>query len=103
MRIKHFSGYGTVNAIKIEKKVVNKTTLYVENLLKVKVTGNHERGLTRSFDDPYLIYNWIVKRFERKPVDFLTVEYSVINNQYETIDGIETETAVYIIRYTTHY
>ena len=102
MKIKHFSGYGTVNAKKIEKRVTQKTTIFAENLLKVKITGNHEQGLTRHFYDPYLIYNWIVKRFERKPVDFLTVEYSVINNQYETIDGIETETAVYVITYVTH-
>ena len=57
MKIKHFSGYGSVNA-----KYVKKTTwtgLYGEMFERryVVVTGNHERGLYSDYMDNNDIYN----------------------------------------------
>ena len=54
MRIKHWAGYGCVNARKVK-----------ENnpfILHIKVEGNHECGLVR--EDEYELYNWLVKRFD---------------------------------------
>ena len=53
MKIKHWQGYGTVNAVKIKDK--NFT-------LSVKVSGNHEWGLRR--DDIYDLFGWLVKKFD---------------------------------------
>ena len=53
MRIKHFYGYGCVDAktIKRVKRDGNIEDRYVE------VTGNHERGLSSTYMTNYDIYN----------------------------------------------
>ena len=62
MKIKHFAGYGTVNAKKISKTQKNgKTKLVVE------VTGNHEYGLQR--DDPYTLKLWLINRFDKSAIN----------------------------------
>ena len=90
MRIKHFSGYGTVNAKKISKTENDKHVLLV-----VKVTGDHEWGLTRPFHDPYLIANWLVAKFEKSAFDYLSVNYDCLSG-YE--NGLK-EYAIYTITY----
>ena len=92
MKIKHFSGYGIVNAKKISKTENDKQVLLI-----VKITGDHEQGLTRSFHDPYLIANWIVKKFEKNEFDYLSVNYDCLSG-YE--NGLN-EYAVYTITYET--
>jgi hypothetical protein len=54
MKIKHWQGYGSVNAVKIKDK---------KHTLHVKVSGNHEYGLERN--DMYDLYNWLIKRFDK--------------------------------------
>lgn len=54
MRIKHWQGYGLVNAVKVKD---DSCTLHV------KVTGDHEQGLER--EDAYDLYNWLVKKFDK--------------------------------------
>lgn len=61
MKIKHWQGYGTVNAIKIKDKSCT---------LHVQVTGNHECGLERN--DQYDLFNWLVKRFDKTIPDYQT-------------------------------
>lgn len=58
MKIKHWQGYGCVNAVKIKDKTCT---------LHVRVTGNHECGIRR--DDEYDLYNWLVKRFDKSIPD----------------------------------
>lgn len=55
MKLKHWQGYGTVNATK------EKTDR--GELLHIKVTGEHECGLAR--EDDYDVFNWLVKRFDK--------------------------------------
>lgn len=55
MKIKHFAGYGTVNATKI--KDTNHT-------LHIRVEGDHECGVKRN--DLYDVFNWLVKRFDKQ-------------------------------------
>lgn len=59
--IKHWAGYGTVKAGTVKDGSCR---------LHVRVEGLHERGLVQ--EDPYTLYNWIVKRFDRTVPDYLT-------------------------------
>ena len=59
MRIKHFAGYGCVEA----KRIPNASCT-----LHVHVEGDHEWGLRR--DDDYDLFNWLVKRFDRSVTDY---------------------------------
>ena len=58
MKIKHWQGYGTVNAKRIKRTekdgVVN---------LHIQVRGNHEWGIEH--DDTYDFVNWFGKRFAK--------------------------------------
>ncbi len=75
MRIKHFMGYGSVNA----KVVGKKTKTDVENgrLLKtliINVWGNHECGLDRSeYKDD--INDWLVKKVAKKDIDYKDITH----------------------------
>lgn len=62
MKLKHFAGYGTVNATRIRD---NKQT---GAALHIQVKGNHECGLVR--DDEYDLFNWLVKRFDKSETDY---------------------------------
>ena len=54
MKLKHWQGYGIVNAERIKDKSCE---------LHVKVSGNHEWGVETRYDDH--AYNWLYKRFKR--------------------------------------
>ena len=62
MRIKHWSGYGTVLARKINDGQAK---------LHVRVEGLHERGVKRDTWDTTLLYSWLVKRFDKEVPDYL--------------------------------
>ena len=75
MRIKHWQGYGTVNAVRVRDK---------QCTLHIRVSGNHEWGLER--DDTYDLYNWLVKRFDKSVPDYLQwyrAAIVTINDRYE--------------------
>lgn len=59
MKIKHWQGYGTVNAERIPDKGCD---------LHVRVSGNHEWGVERR--DDYDAYNWLYKRFKRNAPEY---------------------------------
>lgn len=58
MKIKHWQGYGIVNAVKVKDK--NCT-------LHVRVSGQHEWGIRR--DDMYDLFGWLVQRFDKSLKD----------------------------------
>ena len=88
MRIKHFQGYGTVNAEKKSKTVKDGMTKLV-----IKVSGNHEYGLYR--DDKYDIANWLVKRFDKNFTNYRNIQsISIVPGMN---NGVET--AEYTIEY----
>lgn len=76
MKIKHFAGYGYVNARKIAKDTSNGRTVLV-----VEVTGEHEWGLIRE-NDHSLVKNWLVDRFDKtvKDMAWYSLDYTVIND-----------------------
>ena len=95
MRIKHWQGYGCVNA-----QALKKTASTAEGIktITIEVVGNHECGLDRS-NDEYDIYNWLLKRFDKDVEDFrdiLKIEY-----EEDSIDvnGVNTDRGIYTITY----
>lgn len=83
MKIKHYAGYGTVNATKIKSD---------ENELVIKVEGNHEQGIYR--DDIYDIFNWLVKKFDKKTKNMTfrewnAIYYPTLKIEFADHDGIE--------------
>lgn len=62
MRIKHWAGYGTVNAKRVNDGAAK---------LHVRVEGLHECGLERGTWDTTLLYNWLVKRFDKTAPEYL--------------------------------
>ena len=95
MRIKHFMGYGSVNAKVVEKGL--KTDVangLLKKYLKINVWGNHECGLVR--EDKYDINNWLVKKVAKVDIDYQQIE----DIDWNTIPDIDGQEAVqYIIKY----
>ena len=60
MKIKHWAGYGCVDA----KRIKNASCT-----LHVRVHGDHECGLRR--DDDYDLFNWLVRRFDKSVTDYV--------------------------------
>ena len=92
MKIKHFQGYGSVQAKKVSKTTIgNKTKLVVE------VKGNHEWGLVR--DDIYDVKRWLFDKFEK---NFKGEYYDIdmdIKDDYVNENGIDVEVATYTFIY----
>ena len=92
MKIKHFQGYGSVQAKKVSKTTIgNKTKLVVE------VKGNHEWGLVR--DDIYDVKRWLFDKFEK---NFKGEYYDIdmdIKDDYVNENGIDIEVATYTFIY----
>lgn len=87
MRIKHWQGYGSVEATKIKKVVKTEENPYSleygikKMLLIVKVSGNHEWGLENN--DTYDVYNWLVKRFAKEVKDYTNIIKMEIDSNYD--------------------
>lgn len=86
MKIKHYMGYGLVNAKLIE---MDQTTIVIN------VWGNHECGLDRS-EDSYDINQWLVKKVAKLNITQRQIKY-VECNPIEDING--EEAVQYIISY----
>lgn len=65
MRIKHWQGYGHLDA-KVTRKKFNTWSNMREITIEVK--GNHEYGLNRS-ENKYDVFNWLLKRFDKNVKD----------------------------------
>ena len=77
MKIKHWQGYGNVEA-----KVVSKEKPYKGvdlSIVHIKVKGNHEYGLIRE-NDSYDIKRWLMDKLVREAKDlnpYKDIRYSV--------------------------
>lgn len=78
MKIKHWQGYGSVNATRVKDKNVK---------LHIRVVGNHEYGIHR--DDEYDLYYWLVRRFDKNIQD--PMQWHWLHPQITIIDGIEND------------
>lgn len=89
MRLKHWQGYGCVNAKRIEYTINQDRT----KTIKIEVTGSHEYGLVRN--DRYDIHRWLMTRLAKDCPD-----YRAITDM--TIDTPDDTTAIYVITYRTN-
>ena len=87
MRIKHWQGYGTVDAKRLSRTVDEDGIV----VMRVKVSGDHEWGLVR--DDPYDLKNWLIKRFDK--------DFKDQRIEYYHDEGVETgvEWCIYTFGY----
>lgn len=104
MKIKHWQGYGSVNAVKKGKpKVVRNTDIRYAGLgeelceLTVTVSGNHEWGIEH--DDKYDIFNWLLKKFDKSVNDSRCIVKLGTNPYHGKVNGVDTEFCDYTILY----
>ena len=89
MRLKHWQGYGCVNAKRIEYTINQDRT----KTIKIEVTGSHEYGLVRN--DRYDIHRWLMTRLAKDCPDYRAITDMVIDTPDDT-------TAIYVITYQTN-
>ena len=90
MKIKHFAGYGSVNAKKLEVK----TNLDGTKTIKIVVSGDHEWGLVR--EDKYDIFRWLLKRFAKDVgEDYRCIRSMKVDHDYSQ----KIDTVTYTITY----
>lgn len=93
MKIKHFAGYGSVQARKVSKTTLSNGQIK----LVVEVKGNHEWGLVRN--DIYDVKKWLFDRFEKNfKGDYYDINMSVTDD-YVRENGIDVEVATYTFIY----
>lgn len=86
MRIKHWQGYGCVNAKRTAKRANRDGTVSME----ITVTGMHECGLERN--DVYDVHRWLLSKFAKDCASYRDVRSLAIESP-------DDETAVYRIVY----
>lgn len=93
MKLKHWQGYGTIEAKKINRVVNNN-----EIKLTISVKGNHECGLLRN--DKYDAFNWLLKRFDKNVKNDRCIKKleCIDKPSYET--GNDVDECLYIFYYT---
>ena len=92
MKIKHWQGYGTVNAVKVKSREFD---------LVVKVSGNHEWGLRR--DDMFDVFNWLVKRFDKSWADKTYADFRGAQMFIQHWDYEGVEYCQYSFRYRRNF
>jgi len=76
MKVKHWQGYGTVNAKKIKRTEKNGLVD-----LHIRVNGNHEWGIDR--DDIYDFVNWLGKKLDKNLTDYRQIERLRTESSYD--------------------
>ena len=96
MRIKHWQGYGQVTAEKVYS-----TNVGGENVIVIKVSGNHEWGLHR--DDRYDVARWLlskfVKEFRSGEKNYMDITQMILEDSFEKSESGYTEVCTYHIKY----
>lgn len=92
MKIKHWQGYGCVNAKKISSKSNNGEMTTI-----IKVTGNHECGLIRN--DKYDAYNWLLKRFDKNITDYRKIKQLECISEPSDVTGNSEDSCTYVFHY----
>lgn len=100
MKVKHFAGYGSVEAKKVSKTTSTNILDEKFTTLKVQVKGNHEWGLVR--DDGYDLYNWLIKRFDKGVKDYYDIcgnLHYTYNDDYIEENNLDVEVCTYTFTY----
>jgi hypothetical protein len=97
MRVKHFSGYGSVEVKKLSKVTFKNSLGETKTKMVLRVKGNHEWGLVR--DDIYDVKRWIFDKFEKNfKGEYYNIEMSV-EDTYIKENGLDVEVATYTFIY----
>ena len=99
MKIKHFAGYGCVQARKLFYNLNDDGT----TTLVVEVIGDHERGIVVK-DDESLVKRWLVDRFDKRAADISPwrITYTVMLD-WRYFREHHEDRAVYTIVYNTYF
>lgn len=102
MKIKHFAGYGNVEATKVSERTLSFTD---EKYIVIRVKGNHEYGIERN--DTYDISRWLlprfVKGFKDGTYDYRNIVSMSLHPDIEKGDnGESVDTCDYAIVYSTN-
>lgn len=93
MRIKHFAGYGSVEAKMISKNTFINEYGEVKTRLTIGVKGNHEWGIVR--EDIYDVKHWLFDKFEKK---FEGTEHDIdmdVESYFVKENRLDVEVAIY--------
>lgn len=101
MKIKHWQGYGFVDATKVSEKDLSLTD---EKYIVIRVKGNHEWGIERN--DTYDVSRWLlprfVKGFKDGTYDYRNIVSMSLHPNIEKDDnGESVDICDYIIVYST--
>ena len=97
MKIKHFAGYGSVEAKKVSKTTFKDEYGEKKTKLVVSVKGDHEWGLVR--DDIYDVKRWLFDRFEKNFSGNIYDIRMTIKDNYINENGTDVEVATYTFVY----
>ena len=89
MKIKHFAGYGSINAKKLKHETINGVTTLIIN-----VSGDHEKGLR-----PYILEDsirWLAARYDKNilNIPWYKINIDIINNYSMPLESL-TYTFIY--------
>lgn len=102
MKIKHWQGYGFVEATKTSKTTKTVKGLIIEPTkvytMKIKVKGNHEYGVDCSHDK-YFVKQWLLDKFDKATKELNDNCILKLNGQYLK-DEDNQEVFEYTIVYT---
>lgn len=97
MKVKHFTGYGSVKVKKESKTTFTNEYGEKKTKLVLVVKGNHEWGIVR--DDIYDVKRWIFDKFEK---NFTGNDYDIamtVQGDYIKENGLDVEVATYTFIY----
>lgn len=83
MRMKHWTGYGCINAKLISKKTENNMTTLV-----IHVSGNHECGIERN--DKYDVAKYLIIRFDKDFPNYRSIVSMKLSTGYDSKKGEDT-------------
>lgn len=93
MKIKHYAGYGCVNARKVYKRTSDNFAQ-----VHIKVEGNHEQGIYR--EDWYDIHRWLCSKFAKDCKDYRDIQDIQITPSYvKTKENGYIDVCEYVITY----
>jgi len=88
MKIKHYQGYGTLNAFVMLRTQTYGPKGYTNRSVKIEVIGNHEYGLELRYKDNYALAQWLGRlgKFTEKEVVSFEMESFYKRNEEKRID-----------------
>ena len=94
MKIKHWQGYGVVDAKNVSKKKNDDGSTSIH----IKVTGNHEYGIHTEY--PWNIAEWLLAKFDKAVKDDrCLLSFRVEDGDDVDVNGVPTNTCDYYITY----